>query len=297
MSASPDANVSASAPDLSGVEFARSADGLAVARINDLVIAMVPGPDGFFHLASGFTRSRPLETLTRADFLGHDGRIGDEAAFRARVLETADHSRELAELKRVQARMSASTPWGGSQMAIQYGEGVVAHTTASHGGFHLSPDRNARTHPALRKEVRWYEEDVEWAAVAISFPALFTRFERQIADKVVRNTWPEAWEEIHGRALTEGESRAKDRAAFDMAHAADLVVTSAIRSDVHLGMTEVVATIGGDRSCECEERRFLVPCDEYALRGQFGFVIDPTRHWPYDGPSSFLGWREPEGRT
>ncbi|MGL3609059.1 DUF7007 domain-containing protein [Rhizobium sp. G187] len=297
MSVSLDVTVSASTPDLSGVEFARSADGLTVARIKDLVMAMMPGPDGLFYLASGFTRSRPLEVLTRADFLGHDGWIADEAAFRLRVLETADHSRELAEMKRVQTRMSTSTPWGASQMAIHYGEGVVAHMTAGHGGFHLSPDRNASVHPALRKESPWYEEDVEWAVVATSFPSLFTRYERSNADKTVRNTWPAAWEEIHGQSLAEVESRAKDRAAFDAIHVADLVVTSAIRSDHHVGMTEVVAAIGGDRTGDREELRFLVPCDEYALRGQFGFVIDPARHQIYEGPSSFLGWHEPEGRT
>lgn len=297
MSTSINPDNSASTPDTSGVEFSRTADDLAVARIDDLVLAMVPTSDGFAYMASGFAVTRPLEQLTRVDFLGHDGRIADEVAFRARVLETARHKRELATLKRVQTRISASTPWGGSQMALIYAEGIVAHSTAGHGGFHLSPERNDKIHLALRKEVPWYEEDAEWAIVAISFPDLFTAYERSTADKTIRNTWPAAWEEINGRSLVEGESWAKDRAAFDAAHVADFVVTSAIRSDHHLGMTEVVAVVGGGRVRDGDERRFLVPCDEYTARGRFGFVIDPDRHQPYDGPSSFVSWREREVRT
>lgn len=243
-------------PDLSGVEFATSADGIPVARIDDLVLAMVMSPSGFAFLASAVFARRPL-----------------------------------AELTRVQTRMSASTPWGGSQMAVIYAEGVVSHSTAGHGGFHLSPDRNAKIHPVLRKDAPWYEEDCEWAIVALSFPELFTGYERAAAEKTIRNTWPDEWEAIHGAKLTEGESWIKDRRAFDQRHAADHVVTSAIFSEHHPGMTEVVAVVGGNRRTDDDKRRFLVPSDEYAGRGRFGFVIDPVRHAEYHGLSSFVGWR------
>ena len=291
MTAAVQSNMAASTPDFSGVEFATSADGSPVARIDDLVLAMVTSPGGFAFLASAVAVRLPLADLTRANFIGHDGRLADEAEFRARVAETVAHKRDLAKLTRVQTRMSVSTPWGGSQMAVIYAEGVVAHMTSGHGGFHLSEDRNAKIHLLLRNETPWYEEDCEWAIVAISFPHLFTDYERSIAEKTIRNTWPDAWEVIHGRALAEGESWAKDRRAFDERHAADHVVTSAILSDQHPGMTEVVAVIGGDRRASVDERRFLVPSDEYAGRGRFGFVIDPARHAEYHGPSSFIGWR------
>jgi hypothetical protein len=291
MTAAVQSNMAASTPDFSGVEFAASADGMPVARIDDLVLAMVTAPSGFAYLASAVSVRRPLEELTRADFIGHDGRVADEAEFRARVAETAGHKRDLAKLKRVQTRMSASTPWDGSQMAVIYAEGVVAHSTAGHGGFHLSADRNAKVHPLLRKETPWYEEDCEWAAVAMSFPDLFTAYERSMAEKTIRNTWPDLWEAIHGCELAEGESWAKDRRAFDQRHAGDYIVASAIFSDQHPGMTEVVAVVGGDRESGDDERRFLVPSGEYAGRGRFGFVIDPARHAEYHGPSSFIGWR------
>ncbi|AYD04838.1 hypothetical protein [Neorhizobium sp. NCHU2750] len=291
MTAAFQSNMAAPTPDLSGVEFATSADGLPVARIDDLVLGMVTSPSGFAYLASTVFVRRPLAELTRADFIGHDGRVAGEAEFRARVAETASHKRDLAKLKRVQTRMSASTPWGSSQMAVIYAEGVVAHSTAGHGGFHLSADRNAKIHPPLRKGTPWYEEDCEWAIVALTFPDLFTAYERSLADKTFRNTWPDEWEAIQGAKLAEGESWTKDRRAFDESHAADYIVMSAIFSDQHPGMTEVVAVLGGKRQPDHDERRFLVPSDEYAGRGRFGFVIDPDRHAEYHGPSSFIGWR------
>ncbi len=237
---------------------------MPVARISDLVLAMVTSPNGFAFLASAVSAHRPLAELTRANFIGHDGRVADEDEFRARVVETAGHKRDLAALNRVQTRISASTPWGGSQVAVIYAEGVIAHSTACHGGLHLSADRNSKVHSLLRKDTAWYEEDCEWAIVALSFPELFTSYERAGAEKTIRNTWPDAWEAIHGAKLTEGESWIKDRRAFDQRHAADHVVTSAIFSEHHPGMTEVVAVVGGNRRTDDDERRFLVPSDEYA---------------------------------
>lgn len=291
MTAAVQSNVAAPTPDLSGVEFATSADGMLIARVDDLVLAMVTSPSGFAFLASAVFVRRPLKELTRAEFIGHDGRVADEDEFRARVAETAGHKRDLAALNRVQSRMSASTPWGGSQMAVIYAEGVVAHSTLGHGGFHLSADRNSKVHPLLRKDTPWYEEDCEWAIVALSFPDLFTGYERSLAEKTIRNTWPDVWEAIHGAKLAEGESWARDRRAFDQRHAADHVVTSAVFSEHHPGMTEVVAVIGGDPRANDDERRFLIPSDEYAGRSRFGFVIDPFRHAEYHGRSSFIGWR------
>ena len=64
---------------------------------------------------------------------------------------------------------------------------------------------------------------------------------------------------------------------------------SAINSTGHPGFVECVATLGGDRSLR-DERRYLVPSSEYEI-GPFGFVIDPSRHAAYDGPSDFIGWR------
>lgn len=277
--------------DDSAVEFGVSADGFPVARIADTLLAMVPARDGASFLASAWRLTRPLSELTREDFHGHEGRLRDEAAFRTRVFETARHSHELSALKRIQTRMAASTPWGPSQLATIYAEGIVSHMTAGHGGFHLSAERNLRVLPMLRKSSPWYEEDAEWAIVALTFPDLFTAYERKCADETIRNSWPSPWEAIQGRELAPGQSWTKDRDAFERKHAGDLIVISAVFSNHHADMTEVIATRGGLRDGRADQIRFLVPRTEYAARDRFGLVIDPNRHDPYDGPSSFAGWQ------
>ncbi|MBP2449860.1 DUF7007 domain-containing protein [Rhizobium leguminosarum] len=276
--------------DALGIEFSLSAEGFPVARTRDLVLAMIATPAGGFLASALSSASRPLSSLGRGDFYGHDGSLADEAAFIARVIETAEHQRDLHDLGRVQARIACSTPWGMSQMATIYGSGIVSHITAGHGGFHLSPDRNLAVPTALRNETCWYEEDVEWAAVAHAFPELFTGYERRTADETIRHHWPEFWETVHGRTLAVGESRGKDRHEFERIHADRWIVTSAILYEHHAGMTEVVARCGTERETCDVERRYLVDSNDYAGRGPFGFVIDEARHQPYNGPSSFLGW-------
>ncbi len=144
-------------------------------------------------------------------------------------------------------------------------------------------------------ENRWvdqssYKEDAAWAIVAITFPHLFTAFERRCAERTVKDSWPDAWEAISGTILLPGESHEKDRRAFDTVHAHDWIVVSAITSKQVAGFVEIVATLGGKRVAGTEERRFLVPSDEYHI-GRFGFVIDPARHQVYGGSSDFIGWQ------
>lgn len=277
-------------PGLPGVSFGVSADGMNVALVGEHAYAMVPARGGSHYLASGWRIRRPIPEWARSDFYSHHGELADEAAFRAAVLERAEHQRELRALGRREARVPASTPWGSSQGATFYAEDVVFHSTAGHGGFHLFGARNGQVHPMLRVAGGWYEEDEAWAIVAMSFPHLFTAFERRCAERTVKDSWPDAWETVFGTVLQPGESETKDRRAFVREHANDWIVTSAITSSHEKGFVEVVATPGGRRGEGTEERRFLVPSDEYET-GRFGFVIDEGRHPVYGGPSDFIGWR------
>jgi len=215
--------------------------------------------------------------------------LADEAAFRAKVLELAQHQEERRQLGRRDIPGGAHTPWGLSQGGTVYAEGVTSHSTAGHGGFKLSAERNRRVHPTFRAAGGWYEEDECWAIVAFTLPHLFTAFERRHAERTVKDSWPDAWETIFGTILGPGESRTKDQRAFENEHATDWIVVSAITSDQQKGFVECIATPGGKRG-GTEERRFLVPTDEYHVR-RIGFVIDPDRHSVYDGPSSFVGWQ------
>lgn len=197
------------------------------------------------------------------------------------MIKNTEHQSERQALARPETFTCVNTPWGPSQRTTVFAEGVEFHTTSGHGGFKLSATRNRDVHPLLLSKDGFYEEDSAWAAVAITFPHLFTAFERQCAERSIKDWWPDAWEKIFGTILAAGESHVKDRRAFEAKHADDWVVISAIRSDHHSGMTEVIATRGGRRDSHLEERRFL---------GRFGFVIDEAWHAAYDGPSSFVSW-------
>ena len=121
-------------PSFLGVSFGCSADGLLVALVGDTAFAMVPGREGKFFLASGWRIGRPIPEWMRSDFYGHSGELADEAAFFLKVQENAKHQREKYALGRKDFVSSANTPWGPSQGATLYAEGVTAHSTAGHGG-------------------------------------------------------------------------------------------------------------------------------------------------------------------
>lgn len=77
------------------------------------------------------------------------------------------------------------TPWGKADSSRRFAPGVVAYSTPSHGGFHLTPEREAELDARLRQvgisaeqarfgyEPGWYEEDCAAFAVMFGFPELF----------------------------------------------------------------------------------------------------------------------------
>ncbi len=285
----PTPNTPDRSPGFPEASFGRSLEGFPVAWVGDHAYAMLPADAERHYLATGWKIGRQPSEWRRADFYGHSGELNDEAAFRARVLEQAEHHREKQALGRFDTCVQVQTPWGSSQRTTVYDRGIEFHSTASHGGFKLSPERNIKVHRLLRAADGFYEEDCAWAVVAIKFAHLFTGFERRCAASTLKNWEPDAWEAMTLTSLAPGESQVKDRRAFEKAHVNDWVAISALRSDNHPGMTEVIATRGGKRDPHAAERRFLVPGTEYVV-GRFGFVVDETQYAAYDGPSSFVSW-------
>lgn len=137
------------------IAFGRTADGILVARVADTAFAMLPARDGRHYLTTGWRIGRPMAEWKRSDFYGHAGELADEAAFRAKVAENAEHQREKRALGRREIGSTANTPWGASQGATVYAEGLVCHSTAGHGGFHLSAERNRKVHSMLRSRGGW----------------------------------------------------------------------------------------------------------------------------------------------
>lgn len=166
------------------------------------------------------------------------------------------------------------TPWGKPQHCIRYGEEVLKYSTAEHGGFKVLAQK--KMPEALLASGGWYEEDCCWARVALGFPELFTPRERRLAEDTLRHWEPLVWEEFFQRELKPGESNERDQEIFLRDNRENFIVISA--SDQMDGTVKVHATRGGSRDPQSEERVFLIPRQEYAGRGRFGFVVDPEKH-------------------
>lgn len=65
------------------------------------------------------------------------------------------------------------SPWGLVQEAEEIAPGIWQVHTAGHGGIKLSAQRNRLVPDYLRCDRGWYEEDCDWAIVAVVFPEPF----------------------------------------------------------------------------------------------------------------------------
>jgi hypothetical protein len=101
-------------------------------------------------------------------------------------------------------------------------EGIRSVSTASHGGIKLSAERNAQMPDYMRNEDGWYEEDSEWAKVAVVFPDAFGA-DVVTAYGTLRNWEPDAYEKFTGQALKPGDSYIRDQQMFRREHANTLI--------------------------------------------------------------------------
>ena len=76
----------------------------------------------------------------------------------------------------VQPTPPKSSPWGLIDQSHQIAPGIWRVYTASHGGFWLSPDRQDAIPVGIEPftgDRAWWEEDSDWAYVALTFPVEF----------------------------------------------------------------------------------------------------------------------------
>jgi hypothetical protein len=177
-----------------------------------------------------------------------------------------------------------SSPWGAVQSCEVLADGIFCVSTASHGGIKLDRDRNAKMPAYMRRDGGWYEEDCEWALVALKYPEAFDAKSVEAAHHTVKNWMPGEYMQFTGNPLAVSESRALQEQKFHADHAADWVVIAACgdwKEGVPKGMVECLATIGGERGNgygSPAKRTFLVSGAEYETRERFGFVIDLAKH-------------------
>ncbi len=133
----------------------------------------------------------------------------------------ADHLKSQSKIitaikTRTPKSVKTGTPWGQAQYVYKYGTGINCYGCAGHGGFKVSEGLLQKMPESLRKigSQGWFEEDCEWAAVAIAFPENFSQNEIDSAISSMKNYYPKQWEEVSGEIIPEGESYAKDKILF-----------------------------------------------------------------------------------
>lgn len=226
-------------------------------------------------------RAGYLVQSKQTDYWQSLGTHDTEDKAQASIASWQRHGVERAALARLPTRPKCKgSPWGMIHTETVYAPGVVKVTTAEHGGFLLEPEANLQVPEALRNANGVYEEDGEWAKVAFAYPSLFTAFERDEADKILRNTEPATYTALTGLAVPLEDSVSLRLDAFLARHGQDYIACSAQQSDA----TSVIVTavIGGHWARQSGRResvrRFRIDATEYDRRPEFGLVIDPARH-------------------
>lgn len=143
----------------------------------------------------------------------------------------------------------------------------------------LSEERKEQMPSAFPKQI-FYEHDVD-----LIFPVLAFNLHQEIdvsreyVIKLLKDEYPEAYEQWAGEKLDISESRVLQDREFIEKHKNKYIVTTAFGewfSACPKGFTLCVAQKNGDVTTE---KAFLVPKDEYKIRRPgFGFVIDLEKH-------------------
>src|ERR1043165_7762685 len=130
------------------------------------------------------------------------------------------------------------TPWGKADTEEAIASGIVRVTTASHGGIHVTADLNRLVHDAWRNKRGWYEEDCEWAIVAVTFPQHFqgkaVQSDKHAGETYVeyahgelKRWYPDQYSTVYGVVVTAAESGIVAEREFKAAHADRWLSTSA----------------------------------------------------------------------
>ena len=99
----------------------------------------------------------------------------------------------MGEVGRFPATRHPTTSiWGPVQDATERAPGIWKVSTAGHGGYMLSPERVAAMPDMLKPGAETkrgnFEEDCDWALVALAFPHHFTELDQYYARNTIKGT-------------------------------------------------------------------------------------------------------------
>ena len=186
------------------ITWHRTRENILAAQSDFVSYLALPTPDGAYRIAVAYDLDTPPQDWTADRFRASSLFAPDETIARERIILIEGQRDDLEDDNRRDLTPGTPTPWGEAQDTLYTAEGIVRHHTANHGGYQLDPALNALVHPAYRNDGGWYEEDVEWAKLAVTFPTLFP-MEFTIADDLLREYHPGAYEQVNGIPLSLGE--------------------------------------------------------------------------------------------
>ncbi|GBQ85128.1 hypothetical protein AA14337_3000 [Acetobacter malorum DSM 14337] len=137
----------------------------------------------------------------------------------------------------------------------------------------------------------FYEIGTDWMRVATIYPDYYTPRQQKTAESGLRNLFPSAWETHYDQRLLPGESFARDKEDFLIAHADDLIMMQARASPGNDSLMIVTAVPGGDLTLmgTDQEKTFVMPYSDIYDGGEaaspgrdLGVVlVDPTKYPEY----------------
>lgn len=172
-------------------------------------------------------------------------------------------------------KVGSRSPWGTIDFVNNYAPGIDSVATPGHGGIKLDRKMNNQVHTAWRQAGGWYEEDCEWAIVAITFPNVFEPEMVKQAHIIAKDWNPDEYREATGNMVDIAESRTLRERAFRAESYGKLKVTCAFGSwhpQCPKGQVIACASLGYPFK---DEKAYLIPDDHYEARGPFGFVFEP----------------------
>lgn len=108
----------------------------------------------------------------------------------------------------------SNTPWGEADHVESVADGIDFVSTASHGGYKLSRDRNATIPPVFRQRSGWYEEDCQRHIVE-HFCAEETGSDAESALERLKWWYPTSCESHFGICVPDAQRNVADRSDDD----------------------------------------------------------------------------------
>ncbi|XAI97217.1 hypothetical protein [Dolichospermum phage Dfl-JY45] len=185
-------------------------------------------------------------------------------------------------------------PWGVIEEVTDVAPGIVFVTTSTHGGYRLSPGRVSAIDPRWGVSGPWFNEDDEWAIVALTFPEAFAAAAAEAVEHAhaIARAWkPDAYEAVTGRAVTPGQSPGRDAVRFITEHpdglwcraaqgdAFGLVPKGYVAVEAETDSRGALARASGDYSARSPSLHVLLTVEQHRATSETHGRLAPGERW------------------